>query len=146
MNTSRHGLRSPGDGYVAAMSTRFPFSFAPAYRLPALVFGITPLTTYVEVDDASLRVRFGPWSLRTPLGNVAGVDLTGDYAFVKTAGPPHLSLSDRGVTFATNGDRGVCVRFHEPVRGIDPTGRIVHPGATVTVADPDGLAALLRRG
>ena len=123
--------------------TRFPFAFAPSYRLPALVFGITPLTTYVEVDDEALRVRFGPWSLRTPLSNVTGVELSGDYAFVKTAGPPHLSLSDRGVTFATNGDRGVCLRFRERVRGIDPTGRIVHPGATMTVADPDGLAALL---
>ena len=103
------------------------------------------MTTYVEVDDEALRVRFGPWSLRTPLSNVAGVDLTGGYAFVKTAGPPHLSFSDRGVTFATNGDRGVCVRFHERVPGIDPTGRILHPGATMTVADPDGLAALLDR-
>src|SRR6476469_3698922 len=74
-------------GYVAAM-TRFPFAFAPSYRLPALVFGITPLTTYVEVDDEALRVRVGPWSLRTPRSNVAGVDLTGDYGFVKTAGPP----------------------------------------------------------
>ena len=125
--------------------TRFAFAFAPSYRLPALVFGITPLTTYVEVDDEALRVRFGPWSLRTPRSNVAGVDLTGDYGFVKTAGPPHLSLVDRGVTFATNGDRGVCVRFHQRVRGIDPTGRIVHRGATMTVADPEGLAALLGR-
>ena len=125
---------------------RFPFAFAPSYRLPALLFGITPVTTYVEVDDLALRVRFGPWSLRTPRSNVAGVDLTGGYAFVKTAGPPHLSFRDRGVTFATNGDRGVCVRFHERVQGIDPTGRILHPGATMTVADPDGLAALLDRG
>ena len=125
---------------------RFPFAFAPSYRLPALLFGITPVTTYVEVDDLTLRVRFGPWSLRTPRSNVAGVDLTGGYAFVKTAGPPHLSFRDRGVTYATNGDRGVCVRFHERVQGIDPTGRILHPGATMTVADPDGLAALLDRG
>jgi len=125
---------------------RFPFAFAPSYRLPALLFGITPVTTYVEVDDLALRVRFGPWSLRTPRSNVAGVDLTGGYAFVKTAGPPHLSFRDRGVTYATNGDRGVCVRFHERVQGIDPTGRILHPGATMTVADPDGLAALLDRG
>ncbi len=44
------------------------------------------------------------------------------------------------MTFATNGDRALCVQFHEPVRGIDPTGRILHPGATITVADPEGLA------
>ena len=126
---------------------RFPFRFATAYRLPALVFGVVPATTWVEVDD-ELRARFGPWSLRTPLTNVASVQETGDYAFVKTAGPAHLSFTDRGVTFATNGDRGVCVQFHEPVRGIDPTGRILHPGATFTVADPAGLVAAIeaRRG
>ncbi len=123
--------------------TRFPFAFAAAYRLPALVFGITPVTAYVELDDVDLRVRFGPWSLRTPRSNVAGAELSGDYGFVKTAGPPHLSFTDRGVTFATNGEQGVCVRFHELVRGIDPTGRIRHPGATMTVADPAGLAAAL---
>ena len=123
--------------------TRFPFAFAAAYRLPALAFGITPWTTYVELDDVDLRVRFGPWSLRTPRANVVGLELSGDYGFLKTAGPPHLSFSDRGVTFATNGVSGVCVRFHERVRGIDPTGRILHPGATMTVADPDGLAGAL---
>ena len=122
---------------------RFPFRFAPSYRLPALVFGVVSATAWVEVDDAELRARFGPWSLRTPLTNVASVQETGGYAFVKTAGPAHLSFSDRGVTFATNGERGVCVQFHEPVRGIDPTGRILHPGATFTVADPAGLVAAL---
>jgi hypothetical protein len=125
------------------MDTRFDFRFGPAYRLPALVFGIVPATAYVEVGPVELHARFGPWSLRTPLTNVRSADLTGGYGFLKTAGPPHLSFADRGVTFATNGDAGVCVRFREPVRAIDPTGRITHPGATFTVADPAGLAAAL---
>lgn len=121
----------------------FPFRFARAYRLPALVFGITPRTTSVRVEDGELRVRYGPWSLRTPLSNLAGAELTGGFGFLKTAGPPHLSFADRGVSFATNGDRALCVRFHEPVAGIDPTRRIKHPGATITVADPEGLARAL---
>lgn len=120
---------------------RFPFAFATAYRLPGLLFGVTPLTTWVEVDDTELRARFGPWTLRTPRSNVASAQETGGFAFLKTAGPAHLSFTDRGVTFATNGDRAVCVTFHEPVQAIDPTGRIRHPGATLTVADP---AALIR--
>jgi hypothetical protein len=37
------------------------------------------------------------------------------------------------------------VSFVEPVPAIEPTGRLRHPGATVTVADPDALAAALRR-
>jgi len=121
----------------------FPFAFAAAYRVPAMLFGITAWTASVRVEDAELRVRYGPWSLHTPLDNITGAELTGDFAFLKTAGPPHLSFSDRGVTFATNGDRALCVQFREPVAGIDPTRTIKHPGATMTVADPEGLAYAL---
>jgi hypothetical protein len=125
------------------MSQVFPFSFTPAYRAAALPFGVTPRTASVRVEDDELRVRFGLWSLRTPITNIAGTELTGDFAFVKTAGPPHLSFADRGVTFATNGDRALCVQFHRPVPAIDPTRMIRHPGATLTVADPEGLARAL---
>ena len=122
---------------------RYDFRFAPAYRLAALPFGITPWTAYVEVDDLALRVRYGLWSLRTTRANVRSVQRTGPFAFIKTAGPPHLSFTDRGVSFATNGDEGLCVQFHTPVPGIDPTGRIKHPGATMTVDNLDGLLAAL---
>ena len=111
--------------------------------MAALAFGVTPLTSWVDVDEAELRVRFGPWSLRTPRGNVVEASETGDYAFVKTAGPPRLSFTDRGVTFATNGRRGLCVRFREPVPALEPTGRLAHPGATLTVADPAALRRAL---
>lgn len=124
-------------------SRRFDFRFAPAYRLAALPLRITPRTTQVRVEAGRLSVRFGPWSLATPLSNVAGWEETGGFALLKTVGPPHLSFADRGITFATNGDRALCVRFTEPVPGIEPTGRLRHPGATLTVADPAGLAAAL---
>ncbi|MEJ7831453.1 MAG: hypothetical protein WKF79_00925 [Nocardioides sp.] len=126
--------------------TRFDFQFAPAYRLPALAFGIVRRTTWVEVAAEELRVRFGPWSLRTPLANVVDVTAAGDFGFLRTAGPAHLSFADRGITFATNGRRGVCVTFAEPVRVLDPTGQLRHPGATMTVADVDGLMRALRAG
>ena len=127
-------------------SLTFPFAFAPAYRVAALPFGITPWTTSVRVEAGELRVRFGPWSLRTPLSNITSTQLTGDFAFLKTAGPAHLSFSDRGVTFATNGERAVCVQLRTPVPGIDPTKRIKHPGVTMTVADPEGLREALEAG
>ena len=126
---------------------RFPFRFVRSYQLAALPFGVTPVTTGVTVTDDELRVRFGPWSLRTPVRNVAGVEQTGAFSFVRTAGPPHLSVTDRGVTFATNGDQALCVRFAEPVRVLDPTGRLLrHPAATLTVADPAALASALHGG
>jgi hypothetical protein len=134
------GVVGQGGGMA---DVRFPFRFAAAYRLPALAFGITPLTSWVDVDETHLRVRFGPWSLRTPRENVASVQRTGDFSFVKTAGPPHLSFTDRGVSFCTNGDDAACVSFHEPVTAIDPTGLIRHPGATLTVENVPGLVAAL---
>jgi hypothetical protein len=124
---------------------RFDFDWQPRYRRAARLFGITPRRAWVEVDDVQLTVRFGRWTLSSTLDNVTATEVTGPYGFVKTAGPPHLSLSDRGITFATNGERGLCVSFREPVPGIDPTHRIRHPGATLTVADVEGLARALSR-
>lgn len=128
------------------MTRRFDFRFTRPYRLAALPFGVTPRTTYVEVTDGpagELRVRFGPWSLRTPLSNVVSAQRTGPFSFPKTAGPAHLSFADRGVSFATNGETGVCVSLREPVTGLDPTGRIKHPGVTMTVRDVEALLSLL---
>jgi hypothetical protein len=123
---------------------RFEFRFAPAYRRAARIFGVTPTTTWLEVDSEALRARFGPWRVQTPLANIAAVALTGPYAFVKTAGPARLAVTDRGLTFATNGDRGVLITFRRPVPGIEPTGLLRHPELTVTVSEVDGLASLLR--
>ena len=118
---------------------RFPFRFARSYRPVALAFGVTPATAYVEVADDHLRVRYGLWRLSTPLANVRSTERTGGFAWFKTVGPPHLSFADRGVSFTTNGDDALCVRFHEPVTVLDPTGRLRHPGATLSVADPAAL-------
>lgn len=128
------------------MTDVFEFRFDPVYRLAALPFGVMPSTARVEVGDHELAARFGPWRVRTPLDNIAGCTITGGYQRIKTIGPAHLSFTDRGLTFATNPDRGLCIRFHDAVAGIDPTRRIRHPGLTVTVADIEGLQAALTRG
>ncbi|CAB4685522.1 MAG: hypothetical protein F2667_00570 [Actinobacteria bacterium] len=130
---------------TALPALRLPFAFSAAYRLPGLLFAITPATTWVEVGEDGLDVRFGPWRLRTPLSNVVSVERSGGFAWWRTAGPARLSLSDRGVTFATNRDDAVCLTFREPVVAIDPTGTIRHRAATITVADVDGLIAMLAR-
>ena len=68
------------------------------------------------------------------------MEITGPYALWKTAGPARFAITDSGLTFATNGDRGVLIQFDTPVRGLDPLGILRHPELTVTVADVDGLA------
>ncbi len=121
----------------------FDFAFAPSYAVAGRPFGITPRSTTVEVGPAWLYVRYGPWRLLTPRSNLASAEVTGDFSFMKTAGPPHLSMSDRGVSFTTNGHRALCLSFHRPVPAIDPTASIMHPGATISVADPEALASAL---
>ena len=61
----------------------------------------------------------------------------------RPAGPARLAITDRGLTFASNRDRGVCISFHSAVTGIDRAGRIRHPELTVTVRDVDGLIEAL---
>ena len=122
---------------------RFDFAFDPRFRLAALPFGVTPGTAAVELDDLHLSIRFGPWRLFTSKANVESAEVTGPYDWWKVAGPPHLSLADRGITFATNGDQGVCLRFRTPVAAMLPFGLLKHPGATVTVADTAALVQSL---
>ncbi len=125
------------------MPTRFPFRFDSAYRRLAWLFGVTPERAWVDLGEEELEARFGPWRVRTPVRNIAAAEVTGPYAFLKTAGPARLAITDRGLTFASNGDRGVCITFYTPVPGIDPFGRIRHPELTVTVLDVDGLVEAL---
>jgi hypothetical protein len=122
------------------MPTRFPFRFDPTYRRLARLFGVTPERAWIELGEDELEARYGPWRVRTPMSNIARVEVTGPYAFLKTAGPARLAVTDRGLTFASNGDRGVCITFHSPVTGM---GRIRHPELTVTVLDVDGLMEAL---
>jgi hypothetical protein len=142
----RIGERPESPSTIAAVSDveRFAFCFARAYRLPARAFGISPATAFVDVGDGELDAHFGPWRVSTPLTNITDVTVTGPYAFLKTAGSARLAITDRGLTFATNGDRGVRISFATPVRGLDRLGILRHPELTVTVAEVDRLAELLQ--
>ncbi|MEO6713936.1 MAG: hypothetical protein ABIM89_10975 [Mycobacteriales bacterium] len=120
---------------------RFTFEFMPAARPLLLLWGVTAASAYVEVTETELRARFGFLSMATPLSNVAGAEETGPYKVYRALGP-RLSLTDKGATFGTS-TRGVCIRFHDPVRVLFPSA--IHPGLTVTVADRPGLVAALQQ-
>jgi hypothetical protein len=123
---------------------RFEFAFAPSYQRAARPFGITPSSAWVTVDDVLFDARFGHWRVSTPLANITEVSVTGPYRFFKTAGSARLAITDRGLTFATNGDRGVLITFATPVPGLDRLGLFRHPELTVTVADVDRLVDVLK--
>jgi len=124
--------------------TDFPFRFDDRYRKLLALGGVRPDRAVVKVGDELLEARFGPWRCVSALDNVVGVEMSGPYSAVRAIGP-RLSLKDRGLTFGTNTERGVCIRFAAAVPGLEPSGRLRHPGLTVTVADVEGLVAALRR-
>ncbi|MEP6462224.1 MAG: hypothetical protein ABJC62_02155 [Frankiaceae bacterium] len=122
---------------------RFDFDFDPRFRLPLALAGITPSTTAAYLRDGHFEVRFGAWTLRTPISNITSAELAGPFRWVRAVGV-RLSLTDRGVTFGTTARRGVCLTFRTPVPGIEPLGVLRHPGATVTVREPEALMLAMR--
>jgi hypothetical protein len=138
---SRHTVSDPA-APAHPGTERFEFACEGAVGRAAELLGLAA-HAYVEVDDTTFTARFGPWMVRTPLSNISGVSVTGPYAPWKVIGPPRLSFADRGLTFATTARQGLCIRFFEPVVGIEPTGRLHHPGLTVTVADPVRVMAAI---
>lgn len=128
---------------MTADAASFPFDFEDRYVAPARLFGVTPDTTSILVQVGHLTARFGPWRIDTTLDNITAVSLTGPYAFLKTAGPAHLGVTDLGLTFATNSRAGVCLELRERIRGIDPLGWVRHANLTLTPADCAGLVASL---
>ncbi|GAA1836156.1 hypothetical protein GCM10009772_11990 [Pseudonocardia alni subsp. carboxydivorans] len=123
----------------AASPRRHPFDLDPRFGAALLPFGVCdPTDAHVDLDDDGLRVRFGHFSLVTPVRNLAGAQVTGPFRAAKALGA-RLSLADRGVTFGSATERGACIRFHRPVPALDPLGALRHPGVTVTVAEPERL-------
>ena len=117
----------------------FPYQFD--WRLVPfwLPFIVRPGRDGVRVDEDRLRASFGWLSVETPLENVTGGHITEHYRWYTGAGA-RLSGADDGLTFGTNHDRGVCIHFRDRVKGF---GRRPHSALTVTVADCEGLVAVL---
>ncbi|MEV6896515.1 hypothetical protein [Amycolatopsis sp. NPDC051372] len=98
----------------------------------------------LRLDAEGLSVRLGSWLVTTPLDNLAGARVTGPYRTWRALGP-HLSFADRGLTLGTTTERGVCLGFRGPVRGLDPWGLVRHPSLTVTVDEPELVAEVVNR-
>lgn len=116
----------------------FAYAFDPRFRGFLRVLGVRPGNSRVIVDDEYFDARFGRWRLKTPVSNLKDVQVTRDYRWFKAIGP-RGSAVDRGATFGTNTEAGVCVCFQEPVGALISKDILRHRGLTVTVADIDGL-------
>lgn len=135
-----------GDRRVVERSiSEFSFRIVGIVGLAARVFGVRNDRARATVLADTLEVRYGRWVLTTALSNISDIAVTGPYRPSKVAGPPRLTFTDAGLTFATNDECGVCISFHDPVSGLLPFGLLPHPNLTFTVDQPDTMAEHLRR-
>lgn len=119
---------------------RFAYALDRRFGLLIGLIGADLRRDGVELDAECFSARLGPIRLATERTNVAGAHVTGPYHWWKAIGI-RRSLADTGLTFATNARAGVCIHFAIPVPS--PLRRAGHEALTVTVADPDGLVAVL---
>ena len=120
-------------------SRSYSFAFERPLDTWARRFAVVPARSYVRVDAHGFEAVYGPWRLATTWSNVVSAECTGPYTAWKVAGPPRLSLADRGLTMAGTTAGGVCLRFRQPVPGIEPLGLIRHPGVTLGVEEPEAF-------
>jgi hypothetical protein len=99
-------------------------------------------TDGVHVHDGVMRATFGRVSVETPIDNIDHTEVTGPHRWYTAVGL-RLSFSDSSITFGTNHHRGLWIAFVEPVPKV--IGVRDHCALWVSVADPDGLAAALKR-
>ena len=119
---------------------RYHLRISRRWRLPLLIYGVTPRRAYVDLGDTSLVARFGWYGVTTTVGNVASLQVTGPYRWWRAIGV-RISLADGGVSFGSSTRAGVCIKFRRPIRFM----RIFHPPAlTVTVDDVAGFGQALR--
>lgn len=90
------------------------------------MFGVVAPTAHVDVDDRELSVRFGPWSLRTPLDNVRALTLAGPYSWWKVGGPARVSMADEptrpGASWWGHPGLGLAERVgFEPTESLKPS-------------------------
>lgn len=122
---------------------RYGFAFDRRFVPMLAAIGVRPSNSEVVLDDDTFRASFGRLRVVTPVANLEDVRITGDYRWYRAIGA-RWSFTDHGATFGTNTRAGVCVCFHEPVPALFGR-RFRHPGLTVTVDDPEGLADAIRR-
>jgi hypothetical protein len=117
----------------------FPFRFERTpWRLGLLPFGVTPGRASVDLDDAGLHARFGPWRMDVPFENIARWAIRGPYKWWRAVGV-RQTVGVWDVSFGSSARDGVYLQFVRPQHWL--IGK--HPALTVTVADPAGLAAAL---
>lgn len=117
---------------------RFRFRLEGLWRLGVLAFGVSPGRAYVDLDDAGVHARFGPWRMDVPLANIERWAIRGPYRWWRALGV-RQTLGVWDLSFGSSAKDGVYLEFVRPQHW----GGNDHPALTVTVADPAAFTRAL---
>ncbi len=124
----------------AAEARRFPIRIGRRSRgLVRLFFGATPGTAWAEVSEDAVTARFGRFTYRIPLAEIARYRIEGPFRWITAIGV-RMSVRHRDVSFAGSPHGGVRMDFHRPLRW----GPIRMPAFYVGADDLDAFAEALR--
>ena len=128
---------------VLSVSEHFGYAIDKRYLPVLLPFLLRPARDGVTLtDEGTLVATFGLFKIATPRTNITGAHITGHYRWW-TAPGVRMSGADDGLTFGTNHNGGVCIRYFSE-RVPSPLRRHGHSSAlTVTVTDLEGLTTAL---
>jgi hypothetical protein len=122
-------------------AVRFPIRIGRRSRPVVRLFGATPATAYAELGE-DLEIRFGRFSFRTPVANLARYRIEGPFTWITAIGV-RMGLRGADVSFCGSAHGAVRIDLVEPV----PWGPRRVPAVWAGADDLDGLAAeLARRG
>jgi hypothetical protein len=116
----------------------FPIRLEPALRPILVLFGVRSDRATVQLDGQRLAARFGFFRAETPVGNIAGWDITGPYRWWRAVGV-RRTLGTHDLSFGGSTHGGLCLHFRAAI----PVGRLSVTDLYLTVDDLSGLGAAL---
>jgi hypothetical protein len=118
----------------------FPYRLDKRWTALFLALGVGDDDGVDISDTGELIATYGRVDVKTTLDNIDHTLVTGPHRWYTAVGL-RLSFTDDGLTFGTNHHKGLCIAFvHKIPRVI---GFKDHSTLWVSVADPEGLAAVI---
>ncbi len=120
----------------------FPYQLDKRWALLFLALGVKQGDGVTIYPNGDLIATYGRFKVKTTLDNIERTEITGPHRWYTAVGL-RLSMTDDGITFGTNHYKGLSIAFVRKIPRV--IGLRKHSLLWVSVADPEGLAALLAK-
>jgi hypothetical protein len=118
----------------------FPYRLDKRWAALFLALGVGDDDGIDISDTGEFIATYGRFNVKTTLDNIDHTLVTGPHRWYTAVGL-RLSFTDDGLTFGTNHHKGLCIAFAHKIPKV--IGFKDHSTLWVSVADPEGLAAVI---